>query len=43
MPADKQTNWHPGRSKVPSSCGCFYEAKIKLIKFTGIKGPIRKI
>jgi hypothetical protein len=32
-----------GRSKVLPAEGWFYEAKLKLIKFTGIKGPIRKI
>jgi hypothetical protein len=37
------TNWHPARSKVLPAGGYFYEAKLKLLKFTGIKGPIRKI
>jgi hypothetical protein len=34
---------YPGRSKVLPAEGWFYEAILKLLKFTGVKGPIRKI
>jgi hypothetical protein len=37
------TNWNPARSKALPYEIRFYEAKVKLQKFTGIKGPIRKI
>jgi hypothetical protein len=36
-------NWNPARSKVLPAEEGFYGAKVKLLKFTGIKGPIRKI
>jgi hypothetical protein len=36
-------NWHPGRSKKPLNENLFYEAELKHQKFTGIKGPIKKI
>jgi hypothetical protein len=34
--------WHPARSKALPAERWFYKAKLKLGKFTGIKGPIRK-
>jgi hypothetical protein len=36
-------NWYPGRSMILPAEGWCYEAKLKLLKFTGFKGPIRKI
>jgi hypothetical protein len=36
-------NWNPARSKVLPNEIRFYEAKLKLQQFTGIKGLIRKI
>jgi hypothetical protein len=42
MNINKLASGH-NRSKVLPAEGCFYEAKLKLLKFTGIKGPIRKI
>jgi hypothetical protein len=36
-------NWRLGRSKKPVNVNLFYKAELKHQKFTGIKGPIRKI
>jgi hypothetical protein len=35
-------NWNPASSKVFPNESRFYEGKLKLQQFTGIKGPIRK-
>jgi hypothetical protein len=37
------SNWNPARREFLPNEIRFYEEKLKLQQFTGIKGPIRKI